>query len=99
MDYTPTDGLPPGFREAYEALRESFRSGLAERWREIEHARNHTALIAALHRLAGAAGSYGFPAISTAARAAQNQAEAGAGPALASALDDLRRAMPGAEGP
>jgi hypothetical protein len=64
--------LPPGTLAAFAALRERFSSGLADRWQEIERLHGEThALSQALHRLAGAAGSFGFEDLSRAARAAE----------------------------
>jgi hypothetical protein len=91
------DDLPPDTRAAYEALRVKFRSGLAARWRDIEDSGSAAERSAALHRLAGAAGGYGFEEIGKAARAAESHAAAGAGPELDRALAALRRALREAE--
>lgn len=64
--------LPPGTLAAFGALRERFASGLIDRWREIEGLHGETpAQSQALHRLAGAAGSFGFEDLGRAARAAE----------------------------
>jgi HPt (histidine-containing phosphotransfer) domain-containing protein len=90
---SPADGLPPDARAGFEALRQRFVAGLPERWREIETAPDDRARIAALHRLAGAAGSYGFDELGRAARAAEHLAAAGNAPALAPALAGLHRLL------
>ena len=92
------DDLPPDVRAAYEALRAKFRSGLAARWREIEQAGSAAELAAALHRLAGAAGGYGFDTIGEAARAAERLAAEGPGAGLDRALAALQRVVHEAQG-
>jgi HPt (histidine-containing phosphotransfer) domain-containing protein len=89
----PAEGLPPGPSAGYEALRARFRAGLPERWREIERAPDPAARAAALHRLAGAAGLYGYDALGEAARAAERVAAEAAGPALDRALAELERLL------
>jgi HPt (histidine-containing phosphotransfer) domain-containing protein len=91
------DDLPPEARAAYEALRAKFRSGLAARWREIEEAADAAQRSSSLHRLAGAAGGYGFDEIGEAARSAELLAAAGPGPELDQALAALRRLVRDAE--
>jgi HPt (histidine-containing phosphotransfer) domain-containing protein len=68
-DITNDSDVDP-FAKAYLALQQQFVAGLNKRQTEISQAKNHTALISALHRLAGAAGSYGFTDLSTLARQA-----------------------------
>jgi HPt (histidine-containing phosphotransfer) domain-containing protein len=89
----PGDGLPPQARAVYEALRGKFREGLPERWREIAQAPEPAARTSALHRLAGAAGGYGFEALGQAARAAEQLSAGEPGPALAQALAEVRRLL------
>jgi HPt (histidine-containing phosphotransfer) domain-containing protein len=89
----PADGLPPEARAAYEALRGKFREGLPERWREIAQAPGAAARASALHRLAGAAGGYGFEALGQAARAAERLSAGESGPALAQALAEVQRLL------
>ena len=93
MAPSPADGLPPAARAGFEALRQRFLAGLPERWREIETAPDGRALAAALHRLAGAAGSYGFDELGRAARAAEHLAAGGSAPLLAPVLADLHRLL------
>jgi HPt (histidine-containing phosphotransfer) domain-containing protein len=96
---SPADGLPPAARAAYEALRAKFRDGLPARWRDIEQAQDAGTRAAALHRLAGAAGGYGFEALGQAARAAERLAAGEPGPALEPALAELHRLLREAAGP
>lgn len=69
----------PARHAGFEALRRRFVTGLPDRWREIDAAPDPATRAAALHRLAGAAGTYGFSELGTAARAAERLV-AGAGP-------------------
>lgn len=86
----PANALPPEARAAFEALRARFRSGLAGRWREIEGAATEQERVAALHRLAGAAGAYGFDEIGQAAKRAETLVAAGPSPGRDAALAALR---------
>lgn len=85
--------FPAERHAAYAALRRRFLAGLAQRRAEIFEAPDAESRHQALHRLAGAAGSYGFLALSELARRAGAQAEAcDHGPTLLSlkaALDGL----------
>jgi hypothetical protein len=56
---------------AFARLRGQFLAGLPQRWAEIVLAPPGPARAAALHRLTGAAGGYGFQALCDAARAAE----------------------------
>jgi HPt (histidine-containing phosphotransfer) domain-containing protein len=82
-----------GFEAAFAALRRRFVAGLPARWLEIERAPSVAARQAALHRLAGAAGSYGYAALGAAARRAEVLLAAGDEAALAAALRDLKAAL------
>ena len=88
---TPADGASA----AFDLLRAQFLAGLPARWQEITGA-DGRACRAALHRLSGAAGSYGCAAVGQAARLAEQAAAAGdtaaLGAALASLRDELRAA-------
>lgn len=68
---------------AYEALRRRFVGGLPQRRADIFEAGDAHSQHEALHRLAGAAGSYGFAALSHLARRAE----------AATAADDARLAL------
>lgn len=67
-------------QRALARLRSQFVAGLAQRWAEIESAPPGPLRNAVLHRLIGAAGSYGLTALADAAR--QAEAVDGAGEAL-----------------
>ena len=88
-DDEPTAGLPPAAAAAFAALRVQFLAGLPRRWAEISSAAGDTQRRAALHRLAGAAGGYGFPRLGEAAR----RAEQAAGEQLVTALAELQREL------
>ena len=94
--HAPVDGQAPAVQAAFAQLRQRFVAGLPQRWQEIETAAPGPALEAALHRLVGAAASFGLVALGDAARQAETLArqplpcDAGA---LASALADLRRCL------
>jgi HPt (histidine-containing phosphotransfer) domain-containing protein len=91
---SPAEGLPPAAQATFESLRANFRAGLPGRRREIALAANAADRAAALHRLAGAAGSYGFDELGRAAREAEHLARAGDdGPALQSALRAVQAAL------
>lgn len=72
-------------QEGFERLRSRFMAGLPQRWAEIVAAPPGRLRVAALHRLAGAAGSYGLQALGEAARAAEHAGGADA------ALPGLKR--------
>jgi HPt (histidine-containing phosphotransfer) domain-containing protein len=91
MARNPAENLAPATRERYEALRKQFLAGLSRRWQEIECAADPAARAAALHRLAGAAGTYGFDELGRAARAAERLADSDAEPAFADALAEVDR--------
>jgi HPt (histidine-containing phosphotransfer) domain-containing protein len=74
---------------ALEKLRERFVAGLPQRWHEIAHGTELSRRRQALHRLAGAAGSYGFDAVSTAARTAEQALAGGDAAAFDLALAQL----------
>ena len=82
-------GLTPQMQAAFAALRRQFCAGLAGRWQRIEQAPSATERIQALHQLAGAAGSYGLPDLSAAAKAAELAAQNGPASALPAALAAL----------
>lgn len=67
----PAAGQSAAVRAAYAALRGQFLAGLPQRWQEVQSAPTPMLQQAALHRLTGAAGSYGLPALSLAARRAE----------------------------
>jgi HPt (histidine-containing phosphotransfer) domain-containing protein len=89
----PADGLPPAALAGFEALRQRFVAGLRDRWHEIEQAPDPAARAAALHRLAGAAGSYGYEDLGRAARTAEQLAADAADPTFARALAEVERLL------
>lgn len=91
MDSATLNTLPPAARAAFEALRLRFQAGLPARWVEIDQAPDAAQRAAALHRLAGAAGSYGLTALSGQARQLERrcQQQADGGPADAALAHDV----------
>lgn len=84
--------LPPHAQSTFELLRRRFAAGLGARQAEIDAATDAAGRAAALHRLAGAAGGYGYADIDAAARQALALVERGVqGPVLDDALQALRR--------
>lgn len=81
---------PTGPSAALKELRERFVAGLPQRWHEIANDIDLSRRGQALHRLAGAAGSYGFDAVGTAARAAEHALASGDAAAFDRALARLR---------
>ena len=81
-----TEGLCAASLVKFKVLQHHFVVGLAERWRAVADAATATELQAELHRLSGAAGSYGFERLSQCARAAELSSTGAAKPALAQAL-------------
>jgi HPt (histidine-containing phosphotransfer) domain-containing protein len=67
----PSAGQGPAVQAAFARLRGQFLAGLPARWAEIVSAAPGAARAAALHRLTGAAGGYGFQALGDAAREAE----------------------------
>lgn len=80
---TPLEGMDPAFAAQFLKIQQTFVAGLAQRMHDIRHAPDAEARHVALHRLAGAAGGYGFDELSTLAREAMD-----AGPAA----DELEHA-------
>jgi HPt (histidine-containing phosphotransfer) domain-containing protein len=83
--------LPPAAQAKFALLQQSFVAGLVARQQEIRGTQDAARVMAAAHRLAGAAGSYGFDALCGCARDVENRCAAGAHPDLASALDRLHQ--------
>jgi HPt (histidine-containing phosphotransfer) domain-containing protein len=82
--------LPDAVRAQFMVLRQRFVAGLPQRWQEIQGAADATALQAALHRLAGSAGSYGCEQLGECVRVTQSCAAGLDGLALAQALRQLQ---------
>lgn len=75
----------------YELIRQRFVAGLKGRQLEIDAAEGTAMLHAALHRLAGAAGSFGYANLDCLAREALRALEAGAAEQLTSCLERLKQ--------
>lgn len=77
-----------------DALRQRFVGGLGQRWLAISQAAAPGDCSQALHRLAGAAGSYGFDAMGQAARRAElSCADSADGWPAPAALAELQRCI------
>jgi HPt (histidine-containing phosphotransfer) domain-containing protein len=64
-------GMSAAMRAGFLRLRAQFVAGLPRRWEEIEQAATPELRRLALHKLCGAAGSYGLAPVSAAARHAE----------------------------
>ena len=92
VDRPEREALPAHAQAGFEKLRRQFAAGLAARQAEIDASTDDDARAAALHRLAGAAGGYGFADIDAAARHALRLVERGErGRGLDAALHQLRQ--------
>jgi hypothetical protein len=86
------EGMDPAFAAQFLKIQQSFIAGLAQRMRDIQQVPDAQARHVALHRLAGAAGGYGFGELSVLAREAMN-AESGEDALLQAALGRLAQAI------
>ncbi len=84
------ESLDAALTAQFEQIRQTFLSGLARREREIDDALNPESLQAALHRLAGAAGGFGYPFLGELARVSLHAHEAGDLTQLTSSLALLK---------
>lgn len=84
-----TEGLSAESLAQFKVLQKNFVAGLAVRWRAVTDAVAPRELQAQLHRLAGAAGSYGFDRMSQCALAAELLSKSAADATLALALARL----------
>jgi HPt (histidine-containing phosphotransfer) domain-containing protein len=89
----PAAGQPAAVQAAFQRLRGQFIAGLPQRWRDICQAPDAARQREALHRLAGAAGSYGLVALGEAARQAEAQSPTGDAAALQAALQRLEQQL------
>jgi HPt (histidine-containing phosphotransfer) domain-containing protein len=87
------DGLNPELAEQFQHIRKTFIAGLAQRETEIVEARSPDHLNAALHRLAGAAGAFGFDELGRLARSAMESLHGGDDVQVRKAIAQLRNAM------
>jgi len=87
-----TEGLSSASLAKFKVLQEHFVAGLAVRWCAVSDAITPHELQAELHRLSGAAGSYGFEHLSQCARAAEllSNGHKAAGTVLALALAQVQ---------
>jgi hypothetical protein len=88
----PPESMDPDFAAQFLMIQTIFVAGLPQRLQDIQQAPDAPARHAALHRLAGAAGGYGFAALSVLAREAM-EAEQGADLQLQAALQRLAQAV------
>lgn len=87
------DGLNPALAEQFQLIRKTFIAGLAKRENEIVEAPSREQFNAALHRLAGAAGAFGFDELSQLARSAMESSHRGDDVQMHQAIAQLRNAM------
>ncbi len=93
MTSSLTEGLSPATLSQFKLLQQHFIIGLPKRWQEIDNAASPEFLQAALHRLAGSAGSYGFDKLSQLARQAEALATGSPTANLAQALSALKNEL------
>lgn len=89
----PADSLQPALAVQFEQIRRTFVAGLERREREIDDAASPQALHAALHRLAGAAGGFGYPVLGELARETLQAHETGDALRLSACLASLKAEM------
>ncbi len=89
----PPEGMDPAFAAQFLKIQKVFVGGLAKRLQDIQQAPDAQARHVALHRLAGAAGGYGFGALSVLAREAMDAIEGGADAPVQTALIRLAEAI------
>lgn len=86
MASSALDSLPPAARAQFALLQQRFVAGLASRRQEFSGGHVPQQMAAAAHRLAGAAGGYGFDALSACARDLERQCALADQPDLSRAL-------------
>lgn len=77
MDDIDLSALPPETRQRFEEMRREFVDSLTGRLQEVLRDPDLSAKGRALHRLAGAAGSFGFGGLGQLAKCAEMHCEAG----------------------
>ena len=87
------EGMDPAFAAQFMKIQKTFVAGLEQRMHDILHAPDPQACHVALHRLAGAAGGYGFGALSVLAREAMEAQQAGSDLLLEATLQRLAQAI------
>lgn len=85
-----TDGLSAEQLTQFRVLQQRFVAGLPVRWLEIQNAQTPLARQAALHRLSGSAGGYGFECLRQRAQEAELLLPGDDGNAWANAVALLR---------
>lgn len=83
----------PGVDDQLAQIRRQFLAGFARRQQEMEQAAGPDDLYAALHRLAGAAGSFGYEALGALAREAMHAVQARDAERSEQCMGRLRAAM------
>jgi HPt (histidine-containing phosphotransfer) domain-containing protein len=89
----PAEGMDPVFAAQFLEIRATFVAGLPQRLQKILQAADPHARHVALHQLAGAAGGYGFAALSAMAREAMQAQQSHADVRLQAALQRLAQAV------
>ena len=96
----PVEGLTPELAAQFDELQRKFAAGLPQRLHDITAAPDPQAMQAALHRLAGAAGAYGYADLGTVARQAMEASSgrnaADLAPCLARLAAEVQRVSAGA---
>lgn len=87
------DGFNPALDEQFQHIQKTFIAGLAKRETEIVEAPSREYFNAELHRLAGAAGAFGFDELSQLARSAMESSYRGDEVQVHKAIAQLRNAM------
>jgi HPt (histidine-containing phosphotransfer) domain-containing protein len=85
--------MDPAFAAQFRKIQQTFIAGLPQRLHDIQQAPDAQACHVALHRLAGAAGGYGFANLSALAREAMECQQTGEDLLLEAALQRLAQAM------
>jgi HPt (histidine-containing phosphotransfer) domain-containing protein len=86
-------GMDPAFAAQFLKIQRAFVAGLPQRLRDIEQTHDAHARHVALHRLAGAAGGYGFSELSGMAREAMEAQQSGTEWLAQDALQRLAQAI------
>lgn len=89
----PPEGMAPAFAAQFLKIQKTFVAGLPQRMEDILRAAEPRARHVALHRLAGAAGGYGFATLSVLAREAMEAQQSGADLLSQAALQRLAQAI------
>ena len=87
------EGMDTAFAAQFLTIQKTFVAGLPQRLQDIQQAPDAHARHVALHRLAGAAGGYGFAALSVLAREAMEAQQSGADLLSQAALQRLAQAI------